>query len=117
MTKKVLAIGGSAFTGRVFSIQMSKNKDFELHVVNRGQFPLNLETVKEYKCDRHTPIMVKRLLPNVEFDAMVDFCAYSPGDASSLLEMLKGRIKHYIIFSTASVYEPNVQKIKTENDL
>ncbi len=116
MSKKVLAIGGSAFTGRVFSIQMSKNSDFELHVVNRGQFPLNLDNVREYKCDRHTPVMVKHLLPDIEFDAMVDFCAYAPGDASSLLEMLKGRIKHYIIFSTASVYEPFDHKIKTERD-
>ncbi len=116
MSKKILVIGGSAFTGRVFSIQMSKNKEFELHVVNRGQFPLNLENVKEYKSDRHTPIMVKRLLPNIEFDAMVDFCAYAPGDASSLLEMLKGRIKHYIMFSTASVYEPYDHSLKTEDD-
>jgi hypothetical protein len=116
MSKKILAIGGSAFTGRVFSIQMSKNRDFELHVVNRGQFPLHLETVKEYKSDRHSPIMIKHLLPKIEFDAMVDFCAYAPGDASSLLELLKGRIKHYILFSTASVYEPVDHGLKTEAD-
>ena len=95
---------------------MSKNKDYELHVVNRGQFPLNLETVKEYKTDRHTPVMVKHLLPKIEFDAMVDFCAYAPGDTVSLLQMLKGRIKHYILFSTASVYEPFDHKIKKEGD-
>ena len=116
MSKKILAIGGSAFTGRVFSIQMSKNSDYELHVVNRGQFPLHLETVKEYKSDRHTPIMIKHLLPKIDFDVMVDFCAYAPGDASSILEMLKGRIKHYIIFSTASVYEPFDHKLKFEGD-
>ncbi len=116
MSKKILAIGGSAFTGRVFSIQMSKNTDYELHVVNRGQFPLHLETVKEYKSDRHTPIMIKHLLPKIDFDVMVDFCAYAPGDASSILEMLKGRIKHYIIFSTASVYEPFDHKLKFEGD-
>jgi nucleoside-diphosphate-sugar epimerase len=116
MSKKILVIGGSAFTGRVFSIQMSKNPDFELHVVNRGQFPLNLETVREYRTDRHTPVMVKHLLPKIDFDAMIDFCAYAPGDTSSLLEMLKGRIKHYIIFSTASVYEPLDHKLKFEGD-
>ena len=116
MSKKILAIGGSAFTGRVFSIQTSKNPDYELHVVNRGQFPLHLETVKEYKSDRHTPIMIKHLLPKIDFDVMVDFCAYAPGDASSILEMLKGRIKHYIIFSTASVYEPFDHKLKFEGD-
>ena len=117
MSKKVLVIGGSAFTGRVFSIQMSKNEDYELHVVNRGQFPLNLKGVKEYKCDRHSPRMIARLLPaDVIFDVMIDFPAYNPGEVSSLLEALKGRVKQYIVFSTASVYEPYDHQIKKEGD-
>lgn len=117
MSKKVLVIGGSAFTGRVFCIQMSKNEDYELHVVNRGQFPLNLKGVKEYKCDRHNPRMVARLLPaDVIFDVMIDFPAYNPGDVSSILEALAGRVRQYIVFSTASVYEPYDHKIKKEGD-
>lgn len=116
MSKSILVIGGSAFVGRVFSIQISKKDDFDLHVVNRGQFPLNLKNVKEYKCDRHTPIMIARILPKIDFDAIVDFCAYNPGEVSSLLEVLKGRFKQYIVISTASVYEPNDHRIKTETD-
>jgi nucleoside-diphosphate-sugar epimerase len=116
LSKSILAIGGSAFVGRVFSIQISKNDDFDLHVVNRGQFPLNLKNVKEYKCDRHTPIMIARILPKINFDAIVDFCAYNPGEVSSLLDVLKGRFKQYIVISTASVYEPNDHRIKTETD-
>jgi nucleoside-diphosphate-sugar epimerase len=117
MSKKVLVIGGSAFTGRVFSIQMSKNEDCELHVVNRGQFPLNLKGVKEYKCDRHNPRLIARLLPSdIIFDVMIDFPAYNPGEVSSLLDALKGRIKQYIVFSTASVYEPFDNQVKKEGD-
>lgn len=117
MSKKVLVIGGSAFTGRIFSIQMSKNENYELHVVNRGQFPLNLKGVKEYKCDRHSPRMIARLLPaDITFDVVIDFPAYNPGEVSSLLEALRGRVKQYIVFSTASVYEPYDRQIKKEGD-
>ncbi len=117
MSKKVLIIGGSAFTGRVFSIQMSKNENYELHVVNRGQLPLNLKGVKEYKCDRHSPRMIAHLLPpDMVFDVLIDFPAYNPGEVSSLMEVLKGRVKQYIIFSTASVYEPFDRQIKKEGD-
>lgn len=116
MSKSILVIGGSSFTGRIFSIQISKNEEYQLHVVNRGQFPLNLKNVKEYKSDRHSPRMVARLLPDITFDVMIDFCAYNPGEVSSLLEVLKGRIKQYIVFSTASVYEPNNHKSKEEGD-
>ncbi len=117
MSKKILAIGGSMFAGRVFSIQMSKKDDVELHVVNRGQFPLNLENVKEFKSDRHSPPLIDRLLPkDIEYDACVDFCAYEPGDITSLLNVLKSRIKQYIVFSTASVYERYDHTVKHEGD-
>lgn len=116
MSKKVLIIGGSSFTGRVFCIQMSKNSDYELHVVNRGQFPLNLEGVKEYKSDRHNAMMIARMLPKEPFEVMIDFCAYNPGESSSILGALKGRIKHYIVFSTVSVYEPYNHEMKSEGD-
>ena len=102
--KDVLVIGGSFFTGRVFSIQASKSGNFNLHVVNRGNFPMNLERVTQYKCNRHSPRMMARLVPDVKYDALVDFCAYEPGDIKSVIEFLGGRIKQYIFFSTASVY-------------
>ena len=102
--KNVLVIGGSSFTGRVFSIQSSKSGGFDLHVVNRGNFPMNLERVTQYKCNRHSPRMLARLVPDITYDALVDFCAYEPGDIKSLIDVLGGRIKQYIFFSTASVY-------------
>ena len=102
--KNVLVIGGSIFTGRVFSIQSSKNGNFDLHVVNRGNFPMDLERVTQYKCNRHSPRMLARLVPDIVYDALVDFCAYEPGDIKSLIDMLGGMIRQYIFFSTASVY-------------
>ena len=114
MSKNVLVIGGSAFTGRVFSIKASRSENFDLHVVNRGQFPLGLERVTEYKCDRHSPRMIARLVPDIKYDALIDFCAYKPGEIKSVIDALGSRIGQYIFFSTASVYEPAGEQLITE---
>ena len=105
--KNVLVIGGSLFTGRVFSIQASKSGLFDLNVVNRGNYPLELGNVTQYKCDRHNPRMLARFVPDIAYDALIDFCAYEPGDIKSVVDMIGGRIKQYIFFSTASVYAPS----------
>jgi len=104
--KKVLVIGGSRFVGRVFSIFASRNGGFELHVVNRGNHPMNLENVIQYKCDRHDPQEIARIIPDIKYDTLVDFCAYDPGDISPLIGAVGDRIGQYIFISTASVYAP-----------
>jgi nucleoside-diphosphate-sugar epimerase len=115
VAKRILAIGGSAFTGRVFSIVASRDSEVELHVVNRGSFPLNLDNVSQYKCDRHDTMRLARVLPSLKFDAIVDFCAYSPGEIRAVQRALDGRFGQYIFFSTASVYSPGDNGVKTED--
>ena len=94
------------FTGRVFSIQASRNGGFNLHVVNRGNFPMDLERVTQYKYDRHSLEDISALVPDMTYDALVDFCAYNPGEIESIINAIGGRIKQYIFFSTASIYIP-----------
>ena len=104
--KNVLVIGGSVFTGRVFSIKASRSGEFNLHVVNRGNHPMDLERVSQYKCDRSDTDAIAGLVPDISYDALVDFCAYNPGEIKPIVEALGGRVKQYIFFSTASVYVP-----------
>ena len=104
MKKNVLVIGGSYFAGRVFSIYASKRDKVALHVVNRGRYTLNLPGVSEYKCDRHNVEMLSAILPDMEFDAIVDFCGYNPGEIGPIINTLPGRIGQYIFLSTSSVY-------------
>ncbi|MDR0862046.1 MAG: NAD-dependent epimerase/dehydratase family protein [Oscillospiraceae bacterium] len=106
--KRILIIGGSAFVGRIFSIKAARTGEYELHVVNRGNLPLELEGVREYKCNRHSPRRMAQMLPqDMVFDALVDFCAYDAGDIAPMVAAMRGRIKQYIFFSTSSVYAPN----------
>jgi len=107
--KNVLVIGGSLFAGRVFCIQASKSGQFNLHVVNRGNFPMEFERVTQYKCGRNSPRMIARLVPDVTYDALVDFCAYNPGEIAPMIDALGGRIKQYIFISTAGVYAPGAE--------
>lgn len=104
MGYNILVIGGSYFLGRVFSIFASRREDMELTLVNRGRYAMtHYPHITEYRSDRHDPAGLARL-PETEYDAVVDFCAYAPGDVTGLLEHLPGRVRRYILISTADVY-------------
>ncbi len=118
--KQVLVIGGSYFTGRVHAILTSKGDsgdgDIHLHVVNRGNYPLNLPNVTQYVCDRHDTVKLAEILPDITFDAVVDFCGYEPNDISSVVNAISDKIKQYIFISTCSVYDTlgNTPKVETD---
>lgn len=103
--KNILIIGGSYFVGRVFVEELLKKKDYSIYVLNRGNIPFNRKEVTEIVCDRHDAGEMKRLLPEVDWCAVVDFCAYAPEDISSTLSVLPpNRTGQYIYVSTCSVY-------------
>ncbi len=114
MKKNILVIGGSYFAGRVFSLYVSRNNLFTIHIVNRGRYNLDIPGVLEYKSDRNDTEKVSSLLPDIEFDAVVDFCGYNPGEVSSFINALPSRIGHYIFISTSSVY--GTTGVKKEGD-
>lgn len=113
--KNVLVLGGSYFVGRVFSILSSRRGDMKLHVLNRGRYTLDLPNVTEYKCDRKDIDKLSGLLPDIKFDAVVDFCAYNPGEIAPIIEALAPRLGQYIFLSTSSVYLPE-DRVKKEGD-
>ena len=105
MSSKVLVIGGTYFAGRVFSIIAAREAGFSLTLVNRGRYSMSmLPNVRELACDRHDAAGL-RALPAEDYDAVVDFCAYTPEEVSTLLENLPCRFEKYILLSTADVYD------------
>ncbi|MDR0905437.1 MAG: NAD-dependent epimerase/dehydratase family protein [Oscillospiraceae bacterium] len=116
--KRILIIGGSMFVGRVFSILASQSGEFEIHVVNRGRFPLGeLPNVTEYKCDRHSVPVLQRVIPNLPFDAVIDFCAEKRNDIAPVLAALASRVRQYIFISDAAAYDGSARKILFEGDV
>ena len=115
MSKKVLVIGGTYFAGRVFAMVAAREADFSLTLLNRGRYSMShLPNVREFRCDRHDA-QALRALPAEEYDAIVDFCAYSAEDVRTLLTALPGKYGRYILLSTADVYERAGEGVRSES--
>ncbi len=113
MRKKLLIIGGTYFTGRVFSI-LAAREGHELTFINRGKYSMkSLGNVREFACDRHDIWGLGKLPLEVRYDAVIDFCAYESRDISLLYENLPCTWKQYIYLSTADVYA-RADGVKTE---
>ena len=112
---KILVIGGSYFFGRWF-VQLAHGRH-EVTVLNRGNIAVGLDSVRELKADRHDTGQLKSLLlEKEEFDAVVDFCAYMPGDIASLLDSLNvAGTERYIFISTVDVYRRGTGRILSED--
>lgn len=103
--KNVLVIGGSYFVGKVFVEEALKRGDCGLFVLNRGRRRLGLAGVQEIVCDRHDAAGLRQALPAMQWDAIVDFCAYDPDDVVTLLDNLLRPPRQYICISTATVHQ------------
>ena len=94
--KNILVIGGSYFLGKVFVEELAKEKDYSIHVLNRGNRPLKMDGVNEIVCDRQNAALLKTRIPFLNFDAVVDFCAYTPDDIQIILSVIpENSIKQY----------------------
>ena len=102
--KNILIIGGSYFAGRIFVEELLKIKEYNIYVFNRGNAPLQQKLV-ELRGDRENKDDIKNKIPDLNWDVLVDFCAYNPEHISKMLTGLKGSLKHYILISTTSIYE------------
>ncbi len=108
---KILVVGGSYFYGRVFV--MLAAKEHQVTVVNRGTFSMEEFGALQITGDRHDPATWRKCAEN--YDAVVDFCAYAPGDAAFVLEHLAGSVSRYLLISTVDVYERGTGIVKGED--
>ena len=111
MKPKVLVIGGSYFAGRVFT--MVASGECELTLLNRGRYAMDRYPVKELHCDRHDAAALAAL-PPADYDAVVDFCAYAPGEIETLTGNLRATFRRYVLVSTADVYDRAAPRPWTE---
>lgn len=110
---KILVLGGSYFYGRVFIMLAAKNH--EITILNRGTYSMESFGVKQIKGDRRDEKVLEQLAAlEMEFDTVVDFCGYVPGDVASVVEHLPGKTKQYIFISTVDIYERGLRGLKDE---
>lgn len=105
--KRVLVIGGSYFAGRVFVELLSPLKRYQIYVFNRGHLSMGIPGVEQITGDREIPDQISANMPDHHWDAVIDFCAYTPMVIDTLIDNMPGTIGHYIFISTTSVYAPS----------
>jgi nucleoside-diphosphate-sugar epimerase len=103
---KVLFIGGSGVISAASS-QLAVERGIDLYVLNRGAThlrPLPPEATV-LQADVHDRDAVREALGGQEFDAVVDWVAFTPEHVRSDIELFRGRIGQYVFISSASAYQ------------
>jgi nucleoside-diphosphate-sugar epimerase len=103
---RVLFIGGSGVISAA-SARLAVERGLDLYVLNRGASqdrPLPPEATV-LRADVRDPAAVRAALGDLEFDAVVDWVAFTPEHVRSDIELFRGRTDQYVFISSASAYQ------------
>jgi nucleoside-diphosphate-sugar epimerase len=113
---KVLVLGGSQFNGFAL-VQELVRRGHDVTVLNRGrtEAPFPAE-VTRLTADRTDEARMRDVLGATEYDCVHDMCAYHPEDVELMIELLRGRVGHYVFVSSTVIYaRANVLPITEES--
>ncbi len=102
----VLFIGGSGTISSA-STRLAVERGIDLHVLNRGASttrPLP-DGVTVHRADVRDPGSMREALAGLEFDAVVDWVAFTPDHVRADIELFTGRTGQYVFISSASAYQ------------
>jgi nucleoside-diphosphate-sugar epimerase len=101
---RVLFIGGTGMISAATS-RMAVARGHEVHLLNRGSRAGELPGSRDLIADVRDRDAVRTALGEMEFDAVVDWIAFTRDDVERDLELFRGRAAHYVFISSASVYQ------------
>lgn len=101
---RVLVLGGNRYIGRHLVEELAR-RGHAVTVFNSHPSPLP-EGVERLHGDRKTPGVIDEVLgPRRDgFDAVFDNTSFQTGDVEPLVELFRGRVKHYVFTSSTAVY-------------
>jgi nucleoside-diphosphate-sugar epimerase len=113
---KVLFVGGTGIISTACT-QLAAERGIELTLVVRGQHKTNLPpSVKTLRFDIHGIAAASRELDGTQFDAVVDWIAFTEADVERDLQLFRGRTRQFIFISSASAYQkPQTHYLITES--
>jgi len=102
---RVLFIGGTGIISSA-STRLAAERGIELYVLNRGQSwrPIPDE-VTRLMGDIRDQESARQAIGKLEFDAVVDWVAFTPEHIETDLELFRQRTAQYIFISSASAYQ------------
>ncbi|MBN1328615.1 MAG: NAD-dependent epimerase/dehydratase family protein [Candidatus Heimdallarchaeota archaeon] len=113
---KILVVGGSRFSGKII-VKDLVEKGHDVTVLNRGkseqsipEFFINEKHIYPKKAqiihaDRRNRDEIRNQLLGKDFEAIIDTSAYTVEDVEIIIDSTPKQIDHYILTSTASVYD------------
>ena len=103
---RVLFIGGSGVISSACS-RVAVDSGIELLVLNRGRSSVRPlpPGVSMLRADIREPGSVRDEIRDLEFDAVVDWVAFTPEHVRTDLELFRGRTGQYVFISSASAYQ------------
>lgn len=113
--KKVLVLGGTRFFGkRLVTNLMDSGAD--VTILTRGNSKDDLgNTVTRLTADRKDPDSLRQAVGSCDYDIVYDNICYTPEEAGYTAELFAGRVGHYVLTSTLSVYDFADHPLKEED--
>ena len=106
---KILFLGGTGVISSACA-QLAVARGHHLTVLNRGRRPAS-HGVRQLTADLHNPAATAAALGRENWDAVVDFIAFTPADIAGRLDHFRGRTAQYLFISSASAYQKPVSSL------
>ena len=114
---RVLFIGGTGVISSACS-RLAAGSGIELSVLNRGlgtARPLPPQ-VRMIQADIREPLSVREKIKDLDFDAVVNWVAFTPDHIRTDIDLFTGRTGQYVFISSASAYQtPPARQPVTES--
>lgn len=111
---RVLFLGGTGTISAACS-RLALQRGLALAHLNRGQRG-RIDGVEQLSADLNDLAAAQAALGMRDWDAVVDFIAFSPAQVQQRIELLRGRVGQYIFISSASAYQkPVTHYLHTES--
>ena len=103
-TRRVLVMGGTQFHGLALVHELVRC-GHDVTICNRGKTEAPLpDGIHRVTADRSDHDQVRDALAGLEFDVVHDMTAYHPEDVALMVEILDGRVDHYVFASSTVIY-------------
>jgi nucleoside-diphosphate-sugar epimerase len=103
---RVLFIGGNGVISSACA-RVAVESGINLHVLTRGQSTLRPlpPGARQLRADIREPRSVQDAVKGLDFDAVVDWVAFTPEHVGTDIDLFRGRTGQYVFISTASAYQ------------
>ncbi|MGG1661609.1 NAD-dependent epimerase/dehydratase family protein [Brevibacillus sp. NRS-1366] len=116
--KKALVLGGTQFFGKRL-VQNLLDADWDVTIATRGKTPDSfgnkVQRLQLDRCDKGT-LEAAFSSDDTYWDSVFDQTCYSPIEVKDVIEILAGKIGHYVFTSTMAVYDYGTDKKESDYD-